>query len=267
MAISRKRLAMLPAIADLNPLTWPTDASLGLASLVLVSGAIVMTLFIFLAGVSNVTPLNNTYFLYADTTGITGARDRTQWTYFYVCGPGNVDCSGPWPAPSFGWAWSANAANLPSEILGDQGNASQYYYLSWRFMWVFYLIAMFFAVVAWFSGFLACCGRLGSALAGFSTFLALLFYTIAAALMTAATVRARNTFIANGHDAYIGTYAYGFTWGSWAALFIATTLFCIGSRAGKEGSSGGRSWGRKRSVRSRRSYDIGSSRRVKEDYA
>lgn len=230
-----------------------------------------MTLFIFLAGVSNTTPLNNTYFMSADTSGITGARARSQWTYFYICSPGNVDCSGAWPAPGFGWAWSANAANAPSEIIGDQGNGTtnQYYYLLWRFSWVFYIIALFFAVIAWFAGFLACCGRLGSALAGFSTLVALFFYTIAVSLMTATFVKARNAFIASGRDAVLGQYAFGFSWGAWAALFIATALFCIGSRAGKESgakSGGGRSWGRKRSVRSHRSYDMGS-RRVKEDYA
>jgi hypothetical protein len=230
-----------------------------------------MILFIFLAGVSNSTPLNNTYFLSADTSGISGARDRTQWTYFYMCSPGNVDCSGAWPAPGFGWAWDANPTGAPAELVGDQGNSttSSYYYLMWRFGWVFYLISLFFAVVAFFAGFLACCGRLGSALAGLTSAVALFFFTIAVSLMTATFVKARNAFLADGRDAIIGTYAFGFSWGAWAALLIASVLFFLGSRAGKDGvsSGGGRRWGRRsKSVRSHRSYDLGS-RRVKEDYA
>jgi len=139
----------------------------------------------------------------------------------------------------------------------------------WRFGWVFYLISLFFAVIAFFAGFLACCGSLGSALAGFTTALALLFFTVAVSLMTATFVKARNAFQAAGRDAFIGTYAFGFSWGAWAALFIAAVLFFLGSRAGKDraSSGGGRRWGRRsKSVKSHRSYDLGSHR-VKDDYA
>lgn len=71
-----------------------------------------------------------------------------------------------------------------------------------------------------------------------------------------------------GRDAHIGRYAFGFGWGSWAALFIATVLFCLGLRSDKAsgGGGGGRSWRRRKSTRSRRSYDVGS-RRVKDDYS
>ena len=54
----------------------------------------------------------------------------------------------------------------------------------WRFGWVFYLISLFFMVTAFFTGFLACCGRLGSAISGFTSLVALFFYSVAASLMT-----------------------------------------------------------------------------------
>jgi hypothetical protein len=53
----------------------------------------------------------------------------------------------------------------------------------WRFGWVFYLIALFFGVCALFTGVLSCT-RLGSGLSGLVTGIALLFHSIAAALMT-----------------------------------------------------------------------------------
>lgn len=59
-----------------------------------------------------------------------------------------------------------------------------YYFYMWRFGWVFYLIGLFFAVMAFFTGFLACCGRLGSAISGLVSLAALFFYTIAVSLMT-----------------------------------------------------------------------------------
>lgn len=163
---------------------------------------------------------------------------------------------------------------------------SMYYYYMWRFGWVFYLISLFFAVMAFFAGFLACCGRLGSAISGLVSLTALFFYTIAVSLMTyvpfsgllggqqltrftlysAVFVKARDAFRADNRDASIGTYAFGFSWGAWAALLIATVLFFLGTRQNDMGHSP-RRFGRSRSTRSQRSYDLGSGpRRVKEDY-
>ncbi|KAI0125414.1 SUR7/PalI family-domain-containing protein [Xylariales sp. AK1849] len=247
-----------------------SHASFGLVSIIFLAGTIVLLFFVILSGVSDMTPFNKTYFLSADTSGISGALDRTQWTYFYTCAPGNINCSAARPAPAFGWAWSGNPSNAPAELVGSDGGdtTSRYYYYMWRFGWVFYLITLFFTVCAFFAGFLACCGRLGSAIAGFTSTVALFFFTIAVSLMTAEFVKARNAFLADGRDAEIGRYAMGFSWGAWAALLISTVLLCLGTRSGKDSGSygGGGMFGRSKSVRSRRSYDMGS-RRVKDDYA
>jgi len=243
---------------------------LGPLSLVFLGGAIVMMLFVILAGIRNTTPLNHTYFLTADTSGISGARPVSQWTYFYVCGSGNVDCSGAAPAPGVGYAWDATHDGAPSEIAGGMGGntTSRYFWYVWRFGWVFYLIGFAFTVFAFFAGFLACCGRLGAAISGLLSLVGLFFFTIAVALMTDCFVKMRNAFRGAGRSANLGHYAFGFSWGSWAALLIATVLFCLAMRKGKDaaGYGGGRRFGRKRSVRSRRSYDLGS-RRVKDDYS
>ena len=79
-------------------------------------------------------------------------------------------------------------------------------------------------------------------------------------------VKARDAFKHDGRDASIGRYAFGFTWGAWAALFIASVLFCLGVRSRNDGVSDRRGWRRRRSTRSRRSYDVGS-KRVKDDYS
>ncbi|KAI5867496.1 SUR7/PalI family-domain-containing protein [Durotheca rogersii] len=246
-----------------------TNTYLAPVALVLLAGSIVMLFFVILSAVNTTSPLGNTYFLSADTSDITGARRVTQWAYFYICGEGNSDCSRAWPAPPLGWAWSRTPFNAPAVLVGSYGGAttSFYYYYMWRFGWVFYLIALVFSVIAFFAGFVACCGRLGSAIAGLASFVALFFLTIAVSLMTAVFVRMRDAFLASGRNAEIGRYAFGFSWGSWTALFLATILFCVGIR--RDGSSRGNSrrWGRQRSVRSHRSYDLGGTRRVKDDYA
>lgn len=159
---------------------------LGGLGLLFISGALVLLFFVILGGVSDSTPLNNTYFLQADTAGITGAKDTTRWTYFYMCDESNLNCAGAWPAPPFGWAWSRDADNVPDGLGGShgRGTTSSYYFYMWRFGWVFYLIALFFIALAWFASFLACCGRLGSAIAGLLSITGLFFLTIAVSLMT-----------------------------------------------------------------------------------
>jgi len=249
-----------------------SHASLGLISMVFLAGSLAMIFLVVLAGVTATPPLNNTYFLQADTAGITGARGISQWTYFYVCGDGNTDCGGAVPAPPFGYAWSGNAANVPDDLMGPHGGntTSSYYFYMWRFGWVFYLVSLFFDTFAFFTSFLACCGRLGSAVSGFVTLLTLFFYTIAVSLMTATFVRARDVFQANNRSAQIGTYAFGFSWGAWTALLISLILFTMGTGFRKgDGVSSRHGWRRgwrRRSTRSRRSREAGG-RRVKDDYS
>jgi hypothetical protein len=257
-----------------NFFSRPTDSFLAPLSLLFLAGSTVLLFFVILSGVEHTSPLRQTHFLSADTSGISGARDVSQWTFFRICGLGNTDCSHSWPDPPVGWAWSANPTgpNLPTKLIGSHGGntTSYYYFYMWRFGWVFYLIALFFTVAAFFTGFIACCGRLGAAIAALMSSVALFFLTIAASLMTVTFVKMRDHFHSVGRSASIGTWAFGFTWGAWAALFIATILFCLGIRARKDNyrSSGGFGWGRKRSVQSRRgSRRSVDSRRVKADYA
>jgi hypothetical protein len=58
-----------------------------------------------------------------------------------------------------------------------------FYYLS-RFAFASYLISLIFAVFSFFTGFLALCGRLGSAISSFFSMIALFFTALAATLMT-----------------------------------------------------------------------------------
>ncbi|KAM0439564.1 hypothetical protein ACHAPT_000655 [Fusarium lateritium] len=248
-------------------------APLGLAALVLLAASLLFLWFIILSGLNSTTPLDKTYFLRADTSDITGARDVTQWTFLYVCGAGNKDCGSARPAPSIGRAWDSNPSGAPDSLVGgsDGDRTSGKYFLLWRFGWVFILITLFFETVAFFTGFLACCGRLGAAISGCFSALALLCSSVAMSLMTSASsatfVKARDAFKSDGRSASLGKYAFGFAWASWAALFLATVLFFLGLRGDKSSTSrgySGRTWRRSRSVRSHTGYD---GRRVKDDYS
>jgi len=92
---------------------------MGIASLILIAGSIVLIFFVVLSGVKNTSPLSKTYFLQADTSTIAGSgRAVSQWTYFYVCGAGNQDCGKPVPALPFGYAWVGGSAGAPAELVG-----------------------------------------------------------------------------------------------------------------------------------------------------
>lgn len=146
-----------------------------------------MLFFVVLSGVTPSPPLDKTYFLRADTSRILGAHHPvTQWTFFHTCGLHNTDCGPARPALPFGDAWDPYPRFAPPELTGPFGNntTSHYYWYMWRFGWVFFMMTLFFEVFAFLIGFFACGGRLGSAIAGLVSAVALCFFTIAVSLMT-----------------------------------------------------------------------------------
>merc|ERR1712032_1719394 len=170
---------------------------LGLVSLVILAGGILLQFFTILSGAVNSSPENQFYFLEASNIGsIPNARNPSRWTFFAVCGVDtsghNANCGAPVPALPFDPPRNFRTeANVPEQFIGTR----HYYYLS-RFMFAFYLIALFFAVVALFTGLLALCSRLGGYLSALNTSVALFFQTISATLMTAWSVQGEMLFAA-----------------------------------------------------------------------
>ncbi|TAQ91332.1 hypothetical protein B7494_g303 [Chlorociboria aeruginascens] len=246
---------------------------MGLISLVLIAGSIVLILFVVLSGVTSTTPLKKTYFLQADTSTFIGSgRPVSQWTYFYVCGTDNADCGKPVPALPIGYAWIGGTEGVPSGLVGSRAKdtTSKYYYYMWRFGWVFYLMGLIFDVFAFFASLLAPCSRLASYFSGAILFFAVFWFSLGAALMTAVFVKARNEFHGAGISASLGRYAFGFTWGAWAAMFLAViTLFLGGGLSGaRDTPTTRRSFFRRQSHRkSKGSFVDENGHRVKEEYS
>lgn len=86
-------------------------------------------------------------------------------------------------------------------------------------------------------------------------------------------VKARNVFNHNGISTSLGRYAFGFTWGAWAAMFLATVMLFVGCGLGGRNestrTSGGGFFGKRRAKRAKRGsfVDNDSQRRVKDEYA
>ncbi|KAL6712625.1 Eisosomes component [Coniothyrium glycines] len=246
----------------------PARPILAFGSLILVAGGLLLQFFTILSGAINHTPINKFYFLQASTGGIQDARNPSRWTFFAICGVDpstghNDNCGNVVPALPFDPPRNFGTTDgVPEQFIGTH----QYYYLS-RFMFAFYLIALFFAAIALVSGLLALCSRLGGYLSALTTSVALFFQTLAAALMTAWVVKGRNNFRSAGQEASIGKYLMGFTWAAVACFFLATIMFCLGGKLGGDSSGVKRSRSTK-SSRSRGSFiETDSQRRVKDDYA
>jgi len=156
------------------------------AAALLIFLSMLFMFFVVLSGSSNIAPLNNTYFLEADTYFISGARPVSRWTFWKICDERQQSCGASVPAMPFGYAWAANALFVPGELIGPEGGSTtgKYYFYTWRFAWVFYLMSLIFVIFAFFSGFLAFFGRLGAAVAALVTASTLFFYTLAVCLMT-----------------------------------------------------------------------------------
>ncbi|OAA75291.1 Actin cortical patch SUR7/pH-response regulator PalI [Akanthomyces lecanii RCEF 1005] len=243
------------------------NAPLGLVGLVLMGVSLLFLFFIILAGVTTVTPFGKTYFLQADTSGIDGARSVSQWTYFYVCGEGNTDCSKAKAALPLGYAWDSDASNAPAGIAGSHSGSNNKFYLLSRFGWVFLILALFFGTLTFFSSFLACCGRLGSAIATFVSFFALLCHAVASSLLTATYALAQKKFSADNRESHLGRYGFGFLWGSFAALLISVAVFSAGIKKDRANASGGGGGGRGARFWRRKSNRSYEGRRVKDDYS
>lgn len=156
-------------------------------ALIILAGGIVLSFFVVLSGAVNTSPVGNTYFLQTTTGGISGGRDDygnpTRWTFLALCGEENgrnANCRGTQPALPFDPPRNFGTENnVPEQFIGTR----KFFYLS-RFMFAFYIIALFFAVVAFFTSVLALCFRLGAYLTGLNTAIALFFQALTAALMT-----------------------------------------------------------------------------------
>jgi hypothetical protein len=97
---------------------------LGFLGLFFTAGAILLIFLTLLGGARNSTPLNEIYFLQADTGNIPGAPTTARWTFWNVCNVtsnGRNDCGSthvdfPFDPPSrrnFG-----TTQNVPPEFIG-----------------------------------------------------------------------------------------------------------------------------------------------------
>ncbi|KAJ5805449.1 Actin cortical patch SUR7/pH-response regulator PalI [Penicillium pulvis] len=239
-------------------------ATLGFLGLFFMASSILLIFLTLLGGARNSNPLNQIYFLQADTSNIPGAPSTSRWTFWNVCSVtdnGRNDCGSSHPDFPFDPPRADNfntTTNVPHQFIG-----TKHYYLTSRFMFPFIIIGLFFAVVSLFTGLLAMCTRIGSYISGFLAWLALTFQVITTCLMTAVFVQGRHAFSSNGQTSKLGVKAFAFMWTASACLFISCLCYCLGGAVGRKDGSGysGRKERRRGFFSSNRSNSVHSEKR------
>lgn len=187
-----------------------------------------MLFFCLLGGVTDHNPLNRVFFLQADTSNIPGAPPLTHFTMNNACdqrGGVNFACRGRKAAsPMLPQQFFGTSTGVPQPFLRDP---NKYYYLS-RFTYAFYIITIFFVLLALLLNFLAIVSTLATLVAAIMTGVALLSCAFLACIMTAVYVQAQNAFRGAGRFARVGVKAFAFTWTSLFLIFLSLlTLLAV----------------------------------------
>lgn len=208
-------------------------------SIIVQAGALLLLIFILLAGVKNSTPLDQFFWFEFDTSGISSNSvsnipNPVRWTPYNYCGVSengrNINCSPKKAAFPFKPQTAFETTQgIPSDLIE---NESTYFYLS-RISYGFYIVAAGFTLFALSLAFLGCCSRLASAASAFLSFLALLFAAAASGMITAVYVMAKNAFSDIGVHSSIGVKMMAFTWTVVACLLIAFFLLCCSCAVGR----------------------------------
>ncbi|OJJ79367.1 SUR7/PalI family protein [Aspergillus glaucus CBS 516.65] len=237
-------------------------AALGFTGLFWMASGLLLMWFTFLGGTRNSNPLNRIYFLEAATSNIPGAPATSRWTLWNLCPvvDGKNDCGSNTPDFPFDPASHRNFGtdvNVPSRFIDNHNH----YFITSRFIFPFMLIALFFGVLSFFTGFFAMCVRVIGHVSGVFAYIALTFQTIATAMMTAVFVQGRNAFSRNGQTAKVGPMAFGFMWASVVLLFFsALCYFWGGSLKRDDGGYSGREQRRRGFFSSQRSSSVRSNK-------
>lgn len=205
---------------------WPY-----IISLIALLGAGLLLFFNILCGASTSSVLGEFYWLEAGTSGIPGAHSTTRWTNYNSCGVRNgrnYDCTSSSAAyPMSPRANFGTDTGVPSGLRSRHGIT---YYLS-RVGWAFLLLGLLFTLLALLPVAVSLCLPSLSILgigSNFATNAALLFTILAAALLTAAYVKARNSFRSAGNHTSLGRKMFAFVWTSVFLLLLSSCLSGVG---------------------------------------
>lgn len=202
------------------------SSPLVLLPLLLLAASVVMLFFCLLAGASNHNPLNRAWFLQADTSGIPNAPNISHFNMYNACpasADGITDCpTGRTAAhPMLPQTYFNTPTNVPRGFFDKE---KTFYYLS-RFTYAFYIISIFWILVAMVAILGALFSTLATGIASAITLIALLSTAFLASIMTACYVMAQKAFHDAGRFARVGVKTFAWTWTS--LVLVGLSLLCL----------------------------------------
>lgn len=197
-------------------------------NLFFLAGSVLLLLLTVLSGSSNHFPLNDFYWLSADTSGIPNAPTTSAWTFWGVCELDNFNQCTLGPAYPISPVDNFNTdTGIPEDFIKHKDT---YYFLT-RFSFAFTLVALGFASVAFIIDILAFCFTIIDKVAIAFIMIALFFTAGTAAFQTAAAVLAKQAFNSSNLEAKVGTKAMALIWTAVVALLISFFLTCFSNIA------------------------------------
>lgn len=190
----------------------------------LLAGTCLLLLLVILSGASDNFPLNDFYWIKADTSLISGAPKMAAWTFWGVCEEN--DYSKCTLGPAYPISPKDNfdtTSNVPKDFVDNRGT---YYYLS-RFSFAFTLVAVGFTGIALIIDVLAFCFLIiDKVVIAFVSF-ALFFIAGLAAFQTAVVVMARNAFNQESMNPTVGIKLMAITWTAFVCILIVFINTCF----------------------------------------
>lgn len=186
-------------------------------NLFFLAGAIILLLFVILAGSTDTFPFNRFYWVRANTSGISGASSESAWTFWGVCEYQNFsNCKlGPAypisPVDNFG-----TTSGVAKDFINNQDT---YYFLS-RFGFAFAIITLCFVGFSFILELVGLVHSVVDKIVALLVGIAFLFVSAFAAVQTAVVVLARNAFNTTSLSPHIGVKMLAITWAAFAVILI-----------------------------------------------
>lgn len=194
----------------------------------LLAGTCVLLVLTVAGGSSNTFPLNEFYWLKADTSGITSAPTMSAWTFWGVCEADDYSSCSLGPAYPLSPVDNFHTTkNVPKDFVD---NRNTYYYLT-RFSFAFTLTGLCFTGIALIVDLLGFCFEIIDKVVMAFIVLAIIFVAGNAAMQTAASVMARNAFQSEDLYAHIGVKATALIWAAVACLLLVFFNTCFANIA------------------------------------
>ncbi|CAK7892914.1 protein Sur7p [[Candida] anglica] len=197
--------------------------ALTFVNLVLLAGATLLLLLTVLSGSSNHRPLNEFYWLKANTSGIPGAPSFSAWTFWGVCERDDYSkcTNGPAypisPVDNF-----STTSDVPEKFIK---NKDMFYYLT-RFSFAFTLVGLGFAGVALIIDILGFCFTSIDKVVVAFVAISLFFTAGVAAFQTAACVLAKQAFNDANLSATVGLKSMAIIWAAVVCLLLSFFNTC-----------------------------------------